>query len=170
MDDLQREAVGWIAREGELVGEHRLALSFNMRYPGQAYEIEIAIPPDERGRLDPARLSELFHDEHHRLYGFSESSTPVQTTTVRLGVIGLVEPVQLPDGGEERPTARTARRVWRDGARILTSVYDRRSFGSGAVVQGPAIIEQPDTTTQILAGWQAEADRVGTLRLTQVRK
>jgi N-methylhydantoinase A len=46
-------------------------------------------------------------------------------------------------------------------------VYDRADIGSDAIVHGPAIIEQADTTTLILEGWRAKADAVGTLHLTR---
>jgi N-methylhydantoinase A len=161
---LRAEALDWIAREGALVGAHRLAVSANMRYPGQAYELEIPAPAEAAG---PEPWCAAFHAEHHRLYGFSQPESPVQVTTVRLGVIGKVPPVTLPAASAERPVARATRAFWRKGRRHDAAVYDRAGFGAGAGVSGPAIVEQADTTTLIPAGWRADTDAVGTLHLTR---
>ncbi|MEL6207209.1 MAG: hypothetical protein AAFR47_18105, partial [Pseudomonadota bacterium] len=65
------------------------------------------------------------------------------------------------------PQPRTIRRVhiqdWRD-----VPVYDRQAFGQGATVDGPAIVEQPDTTVLILPGWRAVADRLGNLMIRRM--
>ena len=167
--ELEREAAAWVSREGSLVGAHDFVVSFNLRYPSQAYELTVIVPPELRAGLNGETLARLFHEEHHRRYGFSNSATPVQTTTIRLGVIGRVSPVDLPsaDPGEATPTGR--RRVWHEGGDISVDVYARAGVGAGALVQGPAIIEQADTTTFLLPGWQARADRLGTLKLTEAR-
>ncbi len=161
---LRGEALAWVAREGALVGEHRLAVSANMRYPGQAYELDIPAPDDPP---DPARWCAAFHAEHHRLYGFSDPAAPVQVTTVRLGVIGKVPPVTFPPASDRKPAPKGSRTVWREGRALEAFVYDRADFGRGAAVTGPAIVEQADTTTLILDGWRCEADAVGTLHLTR---
>lgn len=164
---LRADALAWIAREGSIVGAHRLVLSADMRYPGQAFELDIPAPEES---LDPARWCAAFHAEHLRLYGFSDTSSPVQVTTVRLGVIGKVPPVRFPQVGAARPSARGKRVIWRAGRPHDALVYDRADFGSGAVVFGPAIIEQQDTTTLILDGWRCEADAIGTLHVTREKR
>jgi N-methylhydantoinase A len=161
---LRAQALAWIADEGDIVGAHRLAVSADMRYPGQAFELDIpatADPPDAAG------WCAAFHAEHQRLYGFSDPASPVQITTVRLGVVGKVPPVSFPRAGDARPQVKGTRIVWREGRPHKAAVYDRSEFGRGAVVYGPAIVEQADTTTLILDGWRCEADAVGTLHLNR---
>ena len=48
---------------------------------------------------------------------------------------------------------------------VEASIYDRAVIGEGGRVDGPAIIEQPDTTTFLLPGWSAQADSLGTLHI-----
>ena len=165
--ELEREAAAWVSREGTLVGAHDFVVSFNLRYPSQAYELTVIVPPEQRDGMNGETVARLFHEEHHRRYGFSDSATAVQTTTIRLGVIGRVAPVDLPAAapGSAEPTGR--RSVWHDGRSIRADVYARAGVGVGAVVRGPAIIEQADTTTFLLPGWEARADRLGTLHLTE---
>ena len=163
---LEDEASAWISLEGSLVGAHEFVVSFNLRYPSQAYELTVIVPDGEKEGLHGGTVARLFHEEHHRRYGFSNPDTPVQTTTIRLGVIGRVAPVELPAvaPGQAEPSGR--RRIWHDGQRIAVDVYARADVGAGAVVHGPAIIEQADTTTFLLPDWRAQADRLGTLHLS----
>jgi N-methylhydantoinase A len=164
---LEAEARAWIAQEGEIVGETEIVVSFNLRYLAQAYELEVRLPPGARDGLDDALVCELFHSEHERLYGFREPKVPVQTATVRLGVIGKVPAVNLPEAPPSIPGPPSRRIVWHKGEALSTAVYSRRDIGAGAVIQGPAIIDQLDTTTYILPGWRAEADRLGALIISR---
>jgi N-methylhydantoinase A len=169
LGQLEQEARDWIAREGALIGAHDLVVTIRMRYPDQAYELEVIVPEKPRDGLSGPALAGLFHAEHQRLYGFAEHDSAVQVTTVRLGVIGRVPPVALPVVPAGEVTAAGRRRIRHGGRRIEAKVFARDSLGAGAVVQGPAIIEQPDTTVLVLPGWQARADRFGTLHLTAER-
>ena len=167
LEELEGEAAAWVAREGSLVGAHDFVISFNLRYPSQAYELTVTVPSELRQGLNGETVARLFHEEHHRRYGFGAPATPVQTTTIRLAVIGRVAPVDLPaaDPGAAAPFDR--RRVWHDGRSLPVDIYARAEVGAGAIVRGPAIIEQADTTTFLLPGWEARADRLGTLHLTE---
>ena len=166
---LESEARTWIAQEGALVGAHDFVVSMRVRYPNQAYELEVIVPEAQRAALDGHGLASLFHAEHKRLYGFAEPSSPVQVTTVRLGVIGRVPPVALPDASPATPHPAGTRRARLHGEEMDALVYARTDLGAGAVIHGPAIVEQHDTTVLVLPGWRAEADRLGTLHLTADR-
>jgi N-methylhydantoinase A len=161
---LEAEAKRWIASEGAIVGETATVVSFNLRYQGQAYEIEIRAPS---GPLDDALVCELFHAEHERLYGFREPKVAVQTATVRLGVIGKVPAVALPEANRTTPSPVGERQIWHRGQSLKAQVYARADVGAAATIRGPAIVEQLDTTTFILPGWRADADHLGALHITR---
>ena len=162
---MEAEARCWVEKEGDLIGAHDFAVSINLRYPSQAYELEVPIPPEQRERISAELVSRLFHEEHQKHYGFNEPDSALQTSTLRLGVIGRVAPVTLPNADEAKPTTTGVRKLWHGGRHLEAAVYRREEFGQGASVTGPAVIEQPDTTIFLLPGWNAEADRQGTLSL-----
>ena len=165
--EMEAEARDWIGREGALVGAHDFEVTIRMRYPSQAYELEISLPEGRRMELTSADVAMLFHAEHEKLYGFAEPDSPLVTSTLRLAVIGRVAPVTLPQAGTALPKGDVTRRMrWR-GAEIEAQVVRRADLGVGAVLEGPAIVEQADTTTFILPGWRARADCIGTLHLTR---
>jgi N-methylhydantoinase A len=166
--EVEAEALSWIATEGALIGTHQLRLTVDMRYPAQAFELNIAVPDYDRTTLSARQLVDLFNAEHERLYGFHEPQSEVQATNLRLGVVGKVPPVSLPEVPPiDLPEPVALRRVfhqdWRD-----VPVYDRAHLGSGAVIDGPAIVEQPDTTVWILPDWRARGDALGNLLITRI--
>ena len=165
--ELETEARRWIAMEGDIVGETEIVISFNLRYLAQAYELEVFVPRGTGDRLDDALVCDLFNAEHERLYGFREPKVPVQTATVRLGVIGKVPAVALPEVSPSDPKPVSHRTVWNKGKPLNTAVYARRDIGAGAVIPGPAIVEQLDTTTFILPGWKAATDKLGALNISR---
>jgi len=167
--ELEAEASSWIGQEGALVGAHDFVVTMRVRYPNQAYELEVIVPEPVRATLDGKKLAALFHAEHARLYGFAEPASPVQVTTVRLGVIGRVPPVALPGCAAATPHPIATRRVRLHGTEMDALVYARADIGAGAIIHGPAIVEQHDTTVLLLPGWWGKADRLGTLHLTQMR-
>ena len=72
LDVLEREAAAWVSREGALVGAHDFVVSFNLRYPSQAYELTVIVPMELRDDVNGETVARLFHEEHHRRYGFSD--------------------------------------------------------------------------------------------------
>jgi N-methylhydantoinase A len=69
-----------------------------------------------------------------------------------------------------RPTrtladARIGERHAYFGRFVPTAIYERSRLPLGARLEGPAIVEQPDTTTVIPPGVRAHVDAAGNLRL-----
>jgi N-methylhydantoinase A len=166
--DLEAEAAGWVAREGGLIESHDLSIAFDMRYPGQSHELPIAVAAS--AARDEAAVVEAFHLAHERAYGFREAGSAVEIMNARLAAIGRLAPVALPEAaGGPPPKPIGARRVaWSGGAEF--PVYARADICPGARLSGPAIIEQDDTTTLALAGWEIACDRHGSLRIERTAR
>ena len=162
---LRTEASAWIAQEGDLIQDHSLGVTCDMRYPGQSYELPIALPIDGAGRLDEAGAVEAFHLAHERAYGFREAGSAVEVMNVRLAATGRLAPFPLPEVSVTAPPAPKERRRVHLEAGFDVPVYDRATIGRGVRLSGPAIVEQIDTTTLALAGWDIVCDRHGSLRL-----
>ena len=69
--------------------------------------------------------------------------------------------------GGAREAARATRRVHFDssGAAVDTPVYVRADLPAGARLDGPAIIDQLDSTTLVPPGWRAEVDEWLNIRM-----
>ena len=50
-------------------------------------------------------------------------------------------------------------------AGVDAAVYDRAALRVDDTIEGPAIVEQDDTTTLVTPGWRGRVDRLGNLVL-----
>jgi N-methylhydantoinase A len=139
-----------------------------MRYVGQSYELPI---PLGEGRVEDALQGMLkrFHEEHERAYGFAAPGEPVELVTLRLTAVGgIAKPTLLesPTRGGGTPAPRRAvRKVYfaEAGGYVDCPSYVRYRLSAGGVIEGPAIVEEMDSTTVIHPGFHAEVDRYGNL-------
>ncbi|SEP94600.1 N-methylhydantoinase A [Faunimonas pinastri] len=163
-DMLGEEGADWLDREGEQTLERRFERGVDMRYAGQAYELRVSLAEDLK---DPKAIAEAFHREHERLYGFRDTGAEIELGTARLAVIGATANLAQAEiaAGTGNPERKGARPLFRKGAWLDAGVYSRSALGAGDRIIGPAIIEQDDTTTVVLPGWSARADRAGNLHL-----
>ena len=61
------------------------------------------------------------------------------------------------------------RQTWLGGRWVRATVYDRRGLPPGAAIEGPAIVEQLDTTTFLGLGDRARVDDFGNLVMEVAR-
>jgi N-methylhydantoinase A len=139
--------------------------SADMRYVGQNFELEVPI----EGRLGAAGWDELlvrFAERHQERYGFALPGEPVELT--RLRVVARHPDVTPPIRHEPRgDTERRRRSVWLSGAAPEEVVIlARESLAAGERVDGPAVLEELDSTTLILRGDTLEVDPSGVLVIT----
>lgn len=161
---LEADAGAWVAMEGAILGESVFDHVVDMRYEGQAYDLRVTLDEALRASLDMDTLKELFHREHERVYNFRDHDTGIEITTTRVRVVGKVPDIGLPKNAA--PAAATTpppRRFYWDGAYREAKVHMRNQLGEGAVIEGPAIVEQEDTTILVLGGWRGLVDDVGNL-------
>ena len=87
--------------------------------------------------------------------------------SLRTTVIGRRTPVDLaifgPADRTPAPPPSGMRRVRFNGGWCDTAIFDRALLGGGAMLAGPAIVEQPDTTVVIDPGATAVVDGLGNL-------
>ena len=101
---LEAEASAWIETEGDILGETGFQATADMRYKGEAFDLQVAIPDDLRTQPDADGISELFHREHELIYGFRDLESGVEVTTERVRVTGKIPPITLPEAGQARET------------------------------------------------------------------
>jgi N-methylhydantoinase A len=160
--ELERGADRWLADEGVPASQRRLLRLADLRYRHQGFEITVPWPERD---LAIAALLARFHARHERLYTYALPDAPVEIVTLRLTAAGRVRRFALPERGEARGRRGLGtRRVYFAGhGWVECPRVDREKLGLGSVVRGPAIVEQPDSTTVVLPGQRARADRFGNL-------
>jgi N-methylhydantoinase A len=159
---VQRDALVWLDEQGVSTDEAQLQRSADMRYAGQSFELAVDLPP---GRLTGAHLAQLFHTRYEAVYGYSDPDTRVEVVNVRGSVVGhVIKPQSARIAAQQgRPVPRESRLVRLGVGDLLVDVYDRVDLGAGARFDGPAIVEQYDTTTFVTPGWSLHVDQYGSL-------
>ena len=137
--------------------------SADMRYDGQAFEIEVAVQSGERG--DSAAIAARFHDVYRSIFGVNDPSAPVTYVNLRASVVGVTAKVARlhPSAGRLPARGEETRSVLLDGRAHDARVLPRAAVGADRWVAGPAIIEQYDTTTFVPPGCRVRADALGNL-------
>jgi N-methylhydantoinase A len=163
--ELEREARADLAREGiatEWITTHR---ALGMRYVGQSWELLVRIPSDAGAMAD---VEAAFHQAHARRYGHAREGA-AEIVNFRLTAVGTVPkpaPVPWPAGtGPALP--RAERDVYFDGAARRVPAYARQRLPGGALVPGPAVVEEMGATTVIPPNWTGTVGPWGELTLTR---
>lgn len=135
----------------------RCAHSFDIRYLGQEYSVNVPTTPGEPIADALAR----FHAIHNRIYGHSAPDAPAEITAARAAGRSIPVNSELPTTDPVVGAAGGGtRQVWFEqaGGYVDTPIIERFSLSVGQVVSGPTILEQLDTTTVLPPGWAAKVD------------
>lgn len=137
-------------------GEPTVAVSVDLRYEEQAYEVNVPLdnPPVTAEGLAAAEAA--FHDKHEQLYGHSSETDTVEMVNVLVDITGeRPAPDALTDkpaGSPDTPLADAileSRPVTFADGPTDTTVYDRTALSDGHAIEGPAIIEEAQSTTVV---------------------
>jgi N-methylhydantoinase A len=152
--------------DAENIAEDRrdMTPSLDLRYLGQTTEITVPLTDGFDGVVG------LFHQLHERLYTYSVPDEPVELVNVRLRAAGTVDKPPLPPtaGAGKSPTPTSERPVLLpDGAGSRqVPVYRRDQLAPGAELSGPALVEEPSSTTLVLAGMDVAIDAFENMIIT----
>jgi len=167
-EEMEAEGREILSSEGVAPGEIRLQRQMDLRYYGQSYEITVGYPEEPpANRIH--RAVKAFHGRHREIYGYSDEDEPVELVNLRLRAVGLIRKPELKEIQQisGKPSPIGVRTVYFEGPDtwVETPIYERVDLGAGSAFQGPAIVDQYDSTTVVYPGWRGEVDRFGVLNL-----
>jgi N-methylhydantoinase A len=168
--ELENEARNWIVRANPQADDVRVSYFADMRYEGQAFELETEIPAESLETLNPAKMAEAFHICHRQHYGHADSAAPVQAVNLRV-VISCRNPspkLQVQEMRRQRAEPSSWASVYFDGNLHRAGIFSRDELLPGAYFDGPAIIHQNDTTSCMLDGFRGYIDALGNLIMENV--
>jgi N-methylhydantoinase A len=131
-------------------------VTYELRYVGQSFEL--SVPGGERP--DPADLLDGFAAEHERRYGFRDEGAPVELVAIAVS-LSQPPPEPSPQAAADARVERSRRRVrfeheWQEADVV------RGEPPAGTAIEGPAVLELPETTLVLPPGWAGEMDDHGT--------
>jgi N-methylhydantoinase A len=150
--------------DGFAAADQRMLRSLDLRYHGQAFELNLEI----RGEPLDA-VTAAFHERHRAMYGHADPGATIELVNARLAAYGMVPKPAAERHQAPRASMNTAllerRHVWFDGAASDCPVWERDRLPEQAAITGPAIVEEFGATTVVPPGWRGALDAHGNLRL-----
>lgn len=138
----------------------------DVQYDGQTHVLPISLASPDTPLADVARA---FADAFKRRFALEIQEAPCRLVNLRTSVIGQRSKLELEamyksviEKNPESPAPRR-RPVYFGGKWLDCDVIDRFSLKPGDVIEAPAIVQQPDSTTVIDPGCVARVDAVGNL-------
>ncbi|MHB8146561.1 MAG: hydantoinase/oxoprolinase family protein [Vulcanimicrobiaceae bacterium] len=124
--------------------------SYDARYRGQSFELEIAGAGTIEG------IARAFHHSHERRYGYSVPEESVELVALRVTATASLTARERSSAiPPERISGRLAKRsVWTGECYETVAIYQRASLAHGMTIDGPAMIEQYDSCTYLAPGWR----------------
>ncbi|MCI9226895.1 MAG: hydantoinase/oxoprolinase family protein [Dorea sp.] len=167
-DGLLREAHEQFAKEG--VDKDQIIFHFiaDMRYMGQEHTVKVKVPPVPWTDEVKEEIVNRFHDTHEHFYTFRLPDTPTEIVNLHLVAYGrLMKPSLAPIEPQQGPveeTLKETRKVYfTDEGWLDTPIYEREKLGSGAVLEGPVIVEETAASTVAAKGQRLMVDTYGNL-------
>ncbi|MFA6571202.1 MAG: hydantoinase/oxoprolinase family protein [Bacteroidota bacterium] len=137
----------------------------DLRYVGQYHEVQLPVKWEDIEHLNLTNISEAFHQEHNRLFGYSiREGAEIESINIRLRCIGRIDrPKFLSEKIESVPleTALKGRRqVYMPETNEMTEVpvYNGDMPISNNLITGPAIIEKVNTSIFISETYNCTID------------
>jgi N-methylhydantoinase A len=169
--DLRRQATEDVSQEGLDLKALRLRQQLDLRYLHQGYNLTVEAPDGEVKEAHKQGIKSAFDALHRRTYGASAPEEEAELVTLRLVAEVPVPHLRLPRiAPGPIADARMERRPLYDltrGGFAEAWVYDRTRLGAHDRIIGPAIVEQYDSTTVVLAGQSLTVDDFGNLLIAE---
>ena len=159
---LVEEASGFLHRAG--IADPHISTRLDMRYQGQGYEIEVTLPEGGIGAGTGyaevfARLDELFRARYAEIFAETFLDEPLEIVSWKVEAAGEEAALTYASiAGGARAREKRPRNVWFGDAFVECEVLDRYALEVGTVIEGPAVIEERESTCVLGPGDRATVD------------
>ncbi len=152
-----------LSSEGVAEAQVRLTHAADLRYRGQAYEVQVPVPHGLRTPQGLVELAARFNEAHQRRFGYCSESSSLEIVNLRTTALGSLAPPRLttyPHSDDPDPGGALleVRDVFFNGAMIRSPVYLASRLRPGHAVVGPAIVQDSGSTTVLFPRQTARVD------------
>jgi N-methylhydantoinase A len=150
-----------LLRERYRLAEIELRRSIDLRYAGQNYELEV---PLAHGSTRIADVRQRYTGQHIQRYGYA-TDEPVECVALRVAALVPNPDFRMPERQQVgEAVAAEGYPCFVPGAgAVRVTVYRRAGLDVGRPIQGPALIEDEQSTIVLLPRQTGQADAVGNL-------
>ncbi len=151
-----------------------VTVELDMAYVGQTHTVSVPLPVaiSDNDVTPPTEqdIITAFDTAYLRVYNRLLPGGVSRILNLRTAVVGQRPKFDLATLAPTTTgpvTPRTTRRVHMAGDWCMATIYDRLTLPVGTAINGPAVLEQPDTTILIEPGLTGTVDTYGNLILTR---
>ena len=163
LDEMAQEGRKVLQSSGLTAADIRYQRTADLRYIGQGHEVSVTLPDGVLGADDLARIAAEFERTYESLYGRKGPDVPLEAINWRVVASG-----PRPDMNLKLPRNSSKRGDARKGSRsaffpeingfVETAIYDRYELEPGMRFNGPAIVEERESTLIVGVRGQARVD------------
>jgi N-methylhydantoinase A len=165
MDAAAADLSAALDRAGVAFTARAVAHELDMSYAGQTHTVAVPLPAE----ISATAIMAAFESTYTGAYGRRLADVPVRVVNLRTTVTGARPKIDLlslaPAADATIEKAHTGIRRIHVGGWLQAAVFARLALPAGAVIEGPAVLEQPDSTILIEPGLRGRVDRFGNLIL-----
>lgn len=167
--DMEEQALQELAAEGVDEGDMAFQRFADMRYMGQEHTVKVPLPNGQITAEAMPDINERFHKLHEQTYTF-RLETPVELVNYHVTALGHVKQPEIRklDGGlgDLSSAQKETRRVNFDELGFHESaIYERDLLPVGVSLRGPAVVEEPASTTVVFPDQKLTIDEYGFLHI-----
>jgi N-methylhydantoinase A len=129
----------------------------DLRYAGQSFELTVD--------ADGSSFAAGFESAHERRYGYTLDAAAIEVVNLRVVATVLADRPSFVEAPTEAMGPSGSRNANFDGEWMDVPVFKRTAMGAGMVLQGPALIEFPESTCVVRPRWEGTIDDSDTLVL-----
>ncbi|MCY9695425.1 hydantoinase/oxoprolinase family protein [Paenibacillus alginolyticus] len=156
---MEQEGAAMLEKEGILESKRRYVLGLDLRFKGQNYELTVPVEGSELNSEGLQGILDRFHEQHEKNYGYSNRTGIIEFVNYRVTALGELPKAtfrRAEESGNRNVQPSSYREVYFSEADrpdyYHTAIYQRNELAPGDHVEGPAIIEQMDSTILLLPG------------------
>lgn len=160
-----------VSSAGAMVERIDLSFELDMHYVGQTHTVAVPLPVTLQNgttNISSALIKSAFETAYAASFSRLLPGLPTRIVSLRSAAIGRRPALDLavfapgPEASLEK-ARMGSRPVWIEGSWRNTQIWSRLDLPVGAIIEAPAILEQPDATIYIDPGLRGRVDRLGNL-------
>ncbi|MBM7714994.1 N-methylhydantoinase A [Bacillus thermophilus] len=165
--EIESVAAEEFMEEGMEAGSILFTRYLDMRYAGQEHSVKVPVPNGDWSKENRQEIIERFHELHEQHYTFKLPDTDTEIVNIHVTGFGQVDKISPREidmvSKRQNPILEVRDVYFEQEGWLPTKVYAREYLGTDAVIQGPAIIEEKQTSTVLYPGQTLTVDKYGNL-------
>lgn len=165
--EVRRSLAEMVAAGRKLLGARAvIELAADIRYRGQGEGLTVALGT-YLGRRPASQVAAAFESTYVRLFGRKPPDVDIELLTWRVKVFDRTPAVRVTSAQAAGSALKGRRAIWSSerNAFIEARVWDRYRLREGQAIEGPAVIEEKESSVVLGAGGRGQVEAHGILKV-----